>query len=493
MTSTPSTTTTSHPSSLMSSANTTITDFEADFKPWIDNFIFSSTKRGRNAGFNYPHFQIGSTEYEEFWKFARQYTKFMQSKKQSVSENQEKGKGGKEGKEGKTDKTDKTDKNNSNNNERTSSSYHASTTTPNATANNVTAKSSNFSFPETYDAKYKSNQLVLLNLTSETFLSSTLINGTSVKPETKTESRYFSHSIEKSAEANSSSTSSSSKDVRNISIKEWFQLCSELDDISSLTTATSSSSSSSLSKLSSPSASQLSELRTLLSLFENFLQKQRYLKALKTQSDRTQLPIYQSRELILQTIAANQVVVIAADTAAGKSTQVPQFLLEAGYSMIACTQPRRIACISLCHRVSYETLTSRGSTVAYQIRFEDTKSRDTRILFLTEGLLLRQISGDPLLERYNVVIVDEVHERHLSSDFLLGILRYILPQRPDLKLILMSATINIDLFSGYFGGCPIVRVPGRLYPVTVEYDKTISVIATEASLGMYLSEFLSTK
>lgn len=105
--------------------------------------------------------------------------------------------------------------------------------------------------------------------------------------------------------------------------------------------------------------------------------------------------------------------------------------------------------------------------VGYQIRFESTRSPATKIVFLTVGLLLRQLQREPRLPQYQVLIVDEVHERHLHNDFLLGVLRRLLPQRPDLKVVLMSATINISLFSSYFGDAPVVQVPGRLFPITV--------------------------
>ncbi|KAK6023105.1 hypothetical protein OSTOST_11169, partial [Ostertagia ostertagi] len=118
---------------------------------------------------------------------------------------------------------------------------------------------------------------------------------------------------------------------------------------------------------------------------------------------------------------------------------VPQYLLQNGYAGIACTQPRRIACTALARRVAYETLNAYGSEVAYQIRFETTKSKRTKMLFLTEGLLLRQMENDSLLQQYNVVILDEVHERHLSSDLLIGLLRDLIGKRDDLKSHLMSS------------------------------------------------------
>lgn len=158
------------------------------------------------------------------------------------------------------------------------------------------------------------------------------------------------------------------------------------------------------------------------------------------------------------------------DTGCGKSTQVPQYLLEAGYTNIACTQPRRIACISLSKRVAFENHSEEGAEIGYQIRFAKSKSKKTKITFITEGLILRQLNTDPLLSAYNVIILDEVHERHLSCDFLLGIMRCLLLKRPiDLKLILMSATINTQLFSSYFDDCPTIEVPGRLYPIQLHY------------------------
>ncbi|CAN0244916.1 unnamed protein product, partial [Discosporangium mesarthrocarpum] len=125
-------------------------------------------------------------------------------------------------------------------------------------------------------------------------------------------------------------------------------------------------------------------------------------------------------------------------------------------------------------KVAYETLNEHGSEVAYQIRFDSSRRHTTRILFLTEGLLLRQIAGDPDLLDYSVVIVDEVHERHATGDFLLGLLRAVLRRRPpgDLRVVLMSATINPELFSRYFDGAPVVKVPGRMFPVEVRYIPT---------------------
>ena len=201
---------------------------------------------------------------------------------------------------------------------------------------------------------------------------------------------------------------------------------------------------------------------------QNFLFQ--LIRLQKLRKDQQNLPIYQYKQAIIDAMAQYQVIVVAGDTGCGKSTQVPQYLLEAGFSKVACTQPRRIACISLAKRVAYETLNEYGSQVAYQVRFEKSKTAATRILFLTEGLLLRQMSSDPFLSQYSVIVIDEVHERHIHTDFLLGVLKCLVNQREDLKIVLMSATININLFSGYFDDCPVIKVPGRLYPIQLEYN-----------------------
>uniref|UniRef100_A0A8B9GA92 DExH-box helicase 34 n=1 Tax=Amazona collaria TaxID=241587 RepID=A0A8B9GA92_9PSIT len=212
------------------------------------------------------------------------------------------------------------------------------------------------------------------------------------------------------------------------------------------------------------------EFRCALLHYLDFTQKRSFSKLLKLHRERAALPIAQYRERLLAAVARHPVVVVAGDTGCGKSTQVPQFLLGAGYSHVACTQPRRIACVSLAKRVALESLHQYGSQVGYQIRFESTRSAATRLLFLTEGLLLRQAQRDPALRAYAVLIADEVHERHLHGDVLLGVLRRLLPRRPDLKLVLMSATINIPLFSRYFGDAPVLQVPGRSFSISVIYQ-----------------------
>ncbi|KAM9359030.1 putative ATP-dependent RNA helicase DHX34 [Symphorus nematophorus] len=221
---------------------------------------------------------------------------------------------------------------------------------------------------------------------------------------------------------------------------------------------------------SGPGSQEVSDCRLALLHFLDFSQRQSFGKLAKLRREQKSLPIFQYRDRIVELVRRHPVVVVAGDTGCGKSTQVPQYLLSAGFNHIACTQPRRIACISLAKRVSFESLNQFGSKVGHQIRFETTRTAATKLLFLTEGLLLRQIQQDRTLAQYQVVIVDEVHERHLHCDFLLGVLRSLVAERPDLRLILMSATINIKLFSDYFSSAPVLQVPGRLFPIQVIYQ-----------------------
>ncbi|KAJ8981977.1 hypothetical protein NQ317_002151 [Molorchus minor] len=207
----------------------------------------------------------------------------------------------------------------------------------------------------------------------------------------------------------------------------------------------------------------------------DFQQKTSFAKLKKLKTAQGDLPIAQHRNDIIEKLKEARVMLIAGDTGCGKSTQVPQYVLEAGYNKIVCTQPRRIACVSLAKRVAYETLTEYKNTVGYQIRFEKTKRADTKIVFMTEGLLLRQASEQETLNSYDVIILDEVHERHLYGDFLIGIMKCLLHKRDDFKLILMSATINLQLFTDYFAeeNVQVIEVPGRLYPIEMHYRPII--------------------
>lgn len=209
----------------------------------------------------------------------------------------------------------------------------------------------------------------------------------------------------------------------------------------------------------------------VVQLYHDFKQRSKFARLKKLRKSQRELPIYKYKDTLLEKLAKNRVILIAGDTGCGKSTQVPQYVLEAGYNKIVCTQPRRIACVSLAKRVAFETLTDYDATVGYQIRFEKTKRKETSVIFMTEGLLLRQAAEEETLNSYDVIILDEIHERHLHGDFLIGIMKCLLHKRDDFKLILMSATINLDLFRNYFAeeDVEVVQVPGRLYPVEVRY------------------------
>ena len=185
-----------------------------------------------------------------------------------------------------------------------------------------------------------------------------------------------------------------------------------------------------------------------------------------------QLPISQKREQILALIAKHQVLVLAGETGSGKTTQLPKFCLELGRGrrgLIGHTQPRRLAARAVATRIAEELQGELGDTVGYQVRFTDQVSAATRVKLMTDGILLAEIQHDHLLRQYDTLIIDEAHERSLNIDFLLGYLKRILPQRPDLKLIITSATIDLERFSRHFDDAPILEVSGRTYPVEVRY------------------------
>ena len=184
------------------------------------------------------------------------------------------------------------------------------------------------------------------------------------------------------------------------------------------------------------------------------------------------LPIAREGQRIIELIRAHQVVVIAGETGSGKTTQLPKLCLAAGRGnagMIGCTQPRRIAARAVATRVAQELGSELGSVVGYQVRFTDKVSDNSRIKFMTDGILLAEIASDRWLSRYDTIIVDEAHERSLNIDFLLGYLKTLLHKRPDLKLIVTSATIDTGRFAAHFSDAPVVSVEGRTFPVDVRY------------------------
>ncbi len=184
------------------------------------------------------------------------------------------------------------------------------------------------------------------------------------------------------------------------------------------------------------------------------------------------LPIAREAERITALIREHQVVVIAGETGSGKTTQLPKLCLAAGRGvagMIGCTQPRRIAARAVATRVAQELQSELGTTVGYQVRFTDRVGDDARIKFMTDGILLAEISSDRWLSQYDTLIVDEAHERSLNIDFLLGYLKQLLKKRPDLKLIVTSATIDTSRFAQHFDDAPVISVEGRTFPVEVRY------------------------
>ncbi len=185
-----------------------------------------------------------------------------------------------------------------------------------------------------------------------------------------------------------------------------------------------------------------------------------------------QLPVSEKKSDIKAAIAANQVVIIAGETGSGKTTQIPKICLELGRGvagMIGHTQPRRLAARSVCDRIAQELQCQVGNEVGYKIRFGDHTSDNTYVKLMTDGILLAEIQQDRFLNQYDTLIIDEAHERSLNIDFLLGYLRQLLPKRPDLKLIITSATIDPQRFSKHFFDAPVIEVSGRTYPVETRY------------------------
>ncbi|NXS95593.1 DHX33 helicase, partial [Jacana jacana] len=191
------------------------------------------------------------------------------------------------------------------------------------------------------------------------------------------------------------------------------------------------------------------------------------------------LPIFQARGQLLSQLRGLDNAILIGETGSGKTTQIPQYLYEAGIGrqgIIAVTQPRRVAAISLAIRVSDEKKTELGKLVGYTVRFDDLTSDETRIKFLTDGMLLREAIGDPMLRKYSVVILDEAHERTIHTDVLFGVVKAAQKKRKELgklplKVIVMSATMDVDQFSQYFNGAPVLYLEGRQHPIQIFYTK----------------------
>ncbi|XBI54648.1 hypothetical protein VPH35_036625 [Triticum aestivum] len=200
-----------------------------------------------------------------------------------------------------------------------------------------------------------------------------------------------------------------------------------------------------------------------------------FAKSKSLSQQRQYLPIYTVRDDLLQVVRENQVVVVVGETGSGKTTQLTQYLHEDGYTttgVVGCTQPRRVAAMSVAKRVSEEMETELGDKVGYAIRFEDVTCSSTIIKYMTDGVLLRETLKDADLDKYRVIVMDEAHERSLNTDVLFGILKKVVARRRDFKLIVTSATLNADKFSKFFGGVPVFNIPGRTFPVNILFSKT---------------------
>lgn len=193
--------------------------------------------------------------------------------------------------------------------------------------------------------------------------------------------------------------------------------------------------------------------------------------------DPRDLPVYQQKGRILEALEGHQVIVVESPTGSGKTTQLPVILHEAGYSrngLIGVTQPRRIATLSVSDFIARQLGVKVSGLVGYKMRFEDRTSDGTAIKIMTDGILLQEMKLDPALSRYGIIMVDEAHERSLNIDFILGLLKRVLESRPEFKVIVSSATINAEVFSEYFGECPIVKIETSMFPVTLVYDPPLS-------------------
>ncbi|CAM6117386.1 unnamed protein product [Calypogeia fissa] len=206
---------------------------------------------------------------------------------------------------------------------------------------------------------------------------------------------------------------------------------------------------------------------------------------LSIQEQRQSLPIYKLKNELVTAVNENQVLVVIGETGSGKTTQMTQYLAEAGYSTkgkIGCTQPRRVAAMSVAKRVAEEFGCRLGEEVGYAIRFEDCTGPETVIKYMTDGMLLREILIDEQLNAYSVIMLDEAHERTIHTDVLFGLLKSLVKKRPDLRLIVTSATLDAEKFSGYFFNCPIFTIPGRTFPVEILYTKTPETDYLDAAL-----------
>ncbi|MBU1447631.1 MAG: DEAD/DEAH box helicase, partial [Gammaproteobacteria bacterium] len=210
-------------------------------------------------------------------------------------------------------------------------------------------------------------------------------------------------------------------------------------------------------------------MKQLSALAQRRLARIQQLSAIEYPAD---LPVVERREELAQAIEKHQVIIVCGETGSGKTTQLPKICLSIGrgvHGVIGHTQPRRVAARSVAARIAQELKSELGGLVGYKVRFNDKVSPDSAIKLMTDGILLAEIHHDPLLKQYDTLIIDEAHERSLNIDFLLGYFKQLLRKRPDLKLIITSATLDAERFSKHFSGAPVLQVSGRTYPVEIRY------------------------
>lgn len=209
---------------------------------------------------------------------------------------------------------------------------------------------------------------------------------------------------------------------------------------------------------------------------------------------RMSLPVYKMKSELVRAVQDNQFLVIVGETGSGKTTQITQYLNDAGFSdrgIIGCTQPRRVAAVSVSKRVAEEVGCKLGMEVGYTIRFEDNSSPHTRIKYMTDGMLQREALLDPTMSRYSVVMLDEAHERTVATDVLFALLKEAAQKRPDLKVIITSATLDAAKFSDYFCQCPVIKIPGKTFPVEVLYTQAPQMDYIESALDTVMEIHLN--
>lgn len=246
---------------------------------------------------------------------------------------------------------------------------------------------------------------------------------------------------------------------------------SELESERSCSLSPSLSGSSSRSRSSSFSSSSS---RSRSSSPINIHKSKEEIKKEKIENDKKNLPIYQYKNKLMELVKANPVIVCIGEAGSGKTTQIPQYLYESGFSkegMIVITQPRRVAASSVCRRVCEEMNVELGKLVGYSVRFEDKTSEETKIKYMTDGSLVRECLSDPLLSKYSVIMLDEAHERSIHTDILFGFIKKLLIKRSDIHVIITSATLQTNKFCTYFNNCPCLEIPGRLFPIDIYHNK----------------------